>query len=336
MADDKKYMKISAVAVAIALISVAVAAYAVVTDNNADCETCGEEYESTVGEFDWHLGKYLIYDVTGSADGMMIDGTINMEVTEVEGSVLTITTTNNVHVTVDGERTPFIVGTETEELDMNENVFRGVWMHSEMFVTEWGLRITDVYMEVAGGMSVTYYVDRMNTNVAFKMVEEISFAGIEIIYMLNATNYFPDNEGEGEYGSHMGKYMIFEMSMSAGDVTFGGTVIMEVVKVEDSVLTFAVMYNLHYTFGDVTVPFMVMADIMLADMESQEIWGVPQPPEDIETNWGPKTVNVYTEATPGSSVTMFVDQENENVIYKMIITEDSLVFTFMLTATNYL
>jgi len=43
MADDKKYMKISAVAVAIALISVAVAAYAVVTDNNADCETCGEE-----------------------------------------------------------------------------------------------------------------------------------------------------------------------------------------------------------------------------------------------------------------------------------------------------
>jgi hypothetical protein len=139
------------------------------------------------GEYDWHLGKYSAYQVSGSAGAATFDGTLKIEVTKVKGSLVTTTTTYDVYQTIGGARTPLLVKTENQTINVKTEDWNGVWQRAESIPTEWGPKTTDVYTKAESGTSRTIYVDQINPNVGYKMVD--TAAGVTITYTLSDTNY---------------------------------------------------------------------------------------------------------------------------------------------------
>jgi len=140
------------------------------------------------GEYDWHLGKYDVFQVSGSSGATVFDGTFKMENTAVKGSMITVTVTYDIHYRVGaGPRTPFLVMTETDTINAKEMIDTWVFQSTGTLATNWGNKAVDIYIESKDGTTVKMWVDRDNKFVCYKM--EVIIDGFTLTFTLSASNY---------------------------------------------------------------------------------------------------------------------------------------------------
>ena len=139
------------------------------------------------GEYDHYVGTYSVYQVSGSSGSTTFDGTMRIEIIEVNGTKITAVTTYDIYKTTTGVRTPFLVSNEKMTEDVSELDDLGVFQRSETLSTNWGTKGVDVFLEVVDGETTTSYVDQKNYDIAYKYV--ISMNGITLTFILSATSF---------------------------------------------------------------------------------------------------------------------------------------------------
>lgn len=148
----------------------------------------GGYYALSDDEYEYHRGKYLVYQVSGDVGTVTIDGTMKLEIIDVDDKMITMKTTYDMYQKpLLGSRTPFMVMSETEKIDYTDDSADGVWQRSETISTAWGSKGVDVYLLVEDGAKTTYWVDQKNADVAYKIVQESQ--GVKLTMTLSATNY---------------------------------------------------------------------------------------------------------------------------------------------------
>lgn len=173
MADNKTLYIIIGIVGALALI-VGIGGYYALSDDG----------------YDHYRGKYFVYQVSGDVGTVEIDGTLKMEIIDVDDKMITIKTTYDMYQKpLFGNRTPYMVMSETEKVDhTDDSAADGVWQRSETMSTAWGSKGVDVYLLVEDGAKTTYWIDQKNADVAYKIVQE--YQGVTLTMILSATNYF--------------------------------------------------------------------------------------------------------------------------------------------------
>ena len=140
---------------------------------------------------------------------------------------------------------------------------------------------------------------------------------------------------KGEYDKYEGKYFVYDVSGNYGSTTFDGTFKIEITGVKGSTATATYTYDVYQTTSGVRTPLMVKAETETVDLSEGDDVGVWQRTETMSTKWGSKTVDVYLEVYGSDSTEAFVDKDDPNVLYKIIMIESGMTMTFTLSETNF-
>jgi hypothetical protein len=174
MADKKVYIAVALIAV---VAVAAIGAYFIFSNN---------------GAYDGYKDKYMEFEVTASGGGIVADGTVKMEVTNVKGSTITMKATFDIYYYPSSVKTPLMVYSETSTFNANEGQFRGVKQADETISTmNWGSKLVDVYIETDSGTTTKYYLDKDNNDVIYQMDMTMTegYDTLSMSFKLKATNF---------------------------------------------------------------------------------------------------------------------------------------------------
>ena len=170
--------------------------------------------------------------------------------------------------------------------------------------------------------------DNKMTYIAVGVIAAVAVVAIVALVLLS--------DNEGEYDKYEGKYFIFDASGNSGPTTFDGTIKMEITEVKGSIATIVWTYDIYQTTSGVRTPYDLSASTKTSDLSKGGDAGVWQRSETLSTKWGPKTVDVYLEASGGNSNEAYVDKDDRNILYKMVMTSGGNTITVTLSETNYI
>jgi len=163
--------------------------------------------------------------------------------------------------------------------------------------------------------------------IAVGVIAAVAIVAVGVIILLS--------DNEGEYDHYLGKYQKFDVSGSSGAYTFDGSVNMEFTKIKGSMVTATYTYDVYQTVSGVRTPLLVSTEEKTVDASKSDYRGVWQSSETISTKWGPKAVGVYLEADGVSSSKIYVDKDNYEIAYRMVVTQGGVTLTYTLTETNF-